>query len=124
MNVRKFLLVVTVLTVASLGLAACGGGGSAATPEPLNVTIHGKDIVFDITTLTAKVGQTVNITYINDGVLEHTFLIDGVVTDQKIAPGATTTFSFTAPAAGAYPYYCNVPGHEEAGMVGTLTVNP
>jgi len=123
MNAKKFLVLAAALTVVSLVLAACGGGGSAA-PEPLNITMHAKDIAFDTTTLTAKAGQVVNVTYINDGALDHTFLMDGVVTEQKVAPGATITFSFTAPAAGTYTYYCNVAGHKEAGMTGTLTVNP
>jgi plastocyanin len=122
MNVKKILGVFAALAVLSLALAACGGGSAA--PEPLNVTIHAKDIAFDTTTLTAKAGQVVNVTYINDGALDHTFLIDGVIAEQKVAPGATTTFSFTAPAAGTYTYYCNVAGHKEAGMTGTLTVNP
>lgn len=123
MKTQRTLFAMAVLAVAALVLVACGGGGSAA-PEPLNVTIHAKDIAYDTTAITAKAGQTVNVTYINDGALDHTFLIDGVVTEQKVAAGATTTFSFTAPAAGTYTYYCNVAGHKEAGMTGTLTVTP
>jgi plastocyanin len=118
---RLFLLTALLAVLAAL-LVACGGGSSA--PQALAVTLHAKDIAFDVTTLTAKAGQTVNVTYINDGALDHTFKIDNVVEEQKIAAGATTTFSFTAPAAGTYTYYCNVAGHKEAGMVGTLTVTP
>lgn len=123
MNTKRFYLVAALLVVAALALTACGGGG-AAGPEPLNITIKGQDIKFDTPTITAKAGQVVNVTYINEGALDHTFLIDGVVTEQKVAPGATLNFSFTAPAAGTYTYYCNVAGHKEAGMTGTLTVNP
>ena len=123
MKTRRLLFTLAVLTVAALVMVACGGGAPAA-PAALDVTIHAKDISYDTTAITAKAGQTVNVTFINDGALDHTFLIDGVVTEQKVAAGATTTFSFTAPAAGSYPYYCNVAGHKEAGMVGTLTVTP
>jgi plastocyanin len=122
-NTKRFFLVAALLVVAALALAACGGGGSAGS-EPLNITIKGQDIKFDTTTITAKAGQVVNVTYVNEGALDHTFLIDGVVAEQKVAPGATLNFSFTAPAAGTYTYYCNVAGHKEAGMTGTLTVNP
>ena len=122
MKTRRFVLWAVTLAVAAGVLAACGGGSAAL--EPLNVTIHAKDIAYDITQMTATAGQTINVTYINDGALDHTFLIDNVITEQKITAGATTTFSFTAPDAGTYTYYCNVAGHKAAGMVGTLTVNP
>jgi azurin len=38
-------------------------------------------------------------------------------------PGATTEVTFTAPAPGAYPYICTVPGHYMM-MKGVLTVTP
>ena len=123
MNTKRFYLMAAALAVVAVLLAAFGGGGGGA-PEPLNITLKGRDIKFDITTLTAKAGQTINVTYINEGALDHTFLIDGLVTEQKIAAGQTTTFSFTPTSAGTYTYYCNVAGHKEAGMIGTLTVNP
>ena len=39
---------------------------------------------------------------------------------MDIAPGATEEVVINAPP-GEYEYSCNVPGHKEAGMVGTLT---
>ncbi|MBI3241665.1 MAG: cupredoxin domain-containing protein [Chloroflexi bacterium] len=122
MNIKRFFFIAAVVAAFSLALAACGGGTSA--PEPLNITIHARDIAFDVTAIDAKVNQTVNVTYINDGALEHTFLIDNMVAEQKVAVGQTITFSFTPSAAGTFQYYCNVPGHKEALMVGTLTVAP
>jgi plastocyanin len=121
-NHKRFFLVAAVLAAVSVMLAACGGG-SAATPAPLNITIKGQDIKFDVTTITAKTGQTINVTYVNEGTLEHTFIIDGMVTEQKVVAGQEITFSFTPSSAGTYTYYCNVAGHQEAGMVGTLTVS-
>jgi len=38
-------------------------------------------------------------------------------------PGETTELTFTAPAAGTYPYICTVPGHYML-MKGVLTVTP
>ncbi len=122
MITKGLFLAAAILTGLGLLLAACGGG--ATPPEPLNITITGKDIAFDVTTITARVAQQVNITYINTGILDHTFFIEGMVPEQKVAPGQTINFTFTPPAAGTYTYVCNVAGHKEAGMVGTLTVNP
>ena len=36
--------------------------------------------------------------------------------------GGTKTLSLNLPP-GTYTFYCSVPGHEQAGMKGTLTVN-
>jgi azurin len=38
-------------------------------------------------------------------------------------PGETSELTFTAPAPGAYPYICTVPGHYML-MKGVLTVTP
>jgi uncharacterized cupredoxin-like copper-binding protein len=109
--------------VAALALAACGGGGSSG-PEPLDVTLKTDNTFkYDVTTITAKAGQPVNVTLENSGALEHSFLVDELgVNSGTIAPGQTGTVSFTLTQAGTYTFYCNVAGHKEGGMVGTLTV--
>lgn len=41
-----------------------------------------------------------------------------------LAPGETRVISFNAPdTEGEYTFYCNVPGHEGRGEVGTMIVN-
>jgi uncharacterized cupredoxin-like copper-binding protein len=40
-----------------------------------------------------------------------------------LAPGASETLEFTAPAAGTYTYICTYPAHLGGGMQGVLTVN-
>jgi nitrite reductase (NO-forming) len=76
--------------------------------------------------LTARQGDTVQITLINGEGAEH----DIVLPDQNIASqhvvgkGASTTVSFRAVAAGEFVYFCSLPGHRQAGMEGKLTVAP
>ena len=126
MQHKRFSLILVAL-VAALALAACGGGGSNGEgQEGQTVTVEGLDsFEFDPETLTAGVGQTMNVTLNNTGVLEHNFVIQELgVSLGPIPGGETTSGSFTPSAAGTYEYYCDVPGHREAGMVGTLTVNP
>jgi len=119
MNTRRMWLTLAALVVAGALLAACGGGAPAA----LDVTIKGQDIKFFPPVLAAKAGQAVNVSYVNEGALDHSFVIDELGVNQAAIPaGQTATFSFTPSAAGTYTYYCNVPGHKVAGMVGTLTV--
>ena len=57
----------------------------------------------------------------NKGVTLHNFSIGGLDIDVDIKPGASEETVINAPA-GEYEDYCNVPGHKEAGMVGTLIV--
>ena len=57
------------------------------------------------------------------GVTAHNFSIDALDISVDIAPGETKEVTIKAPE-GEYEYYCNVPGHKEAGMVGTLIARP
>ena len=41
-----------------------------------------------------------------------------------IAPGATATLTVDLTKTGHYTFYCPIPGHRAAGMVGVLTVEP
>jgi plastocyanin len=116
---KQFFLLAAILAI--MTLAACGGGASV---EPMAVTLHAKDIAFDTTAIHALPDQTVTVTLINDGTLDHGFVIDGLFEQQLVTAGKTITFSFKTGAAGELQFYCPVAGHKEAGMVGTLTVAP
>jgi plastocyanin len=119
-NNKRFAILALGL-IAVMALTACGTGGSGAAP--LAVTVKAEDIKYDTTALTAKVGQAVTVTLSNGGALDHSFVIDELnVKIENVKPGGTGTATFTPSTAGTYTFYCNVPGHKEAGMVGTLTV--
>ncbi len=124
MKVSKYLILVLGL-LSALALAACGGSASGAS-NAQKVTITTQDTFkYDPATLTAKVGQPVEVTLDNRGNLEHSFVIDAL--GVKIGPitgGQKGSGSFTPSQAGTYTFYCSVPGHIDAGMTGTLTVNP
>ena len=103
-------------------LVACGA--AAAAVPPVELTLHAQDIKFDVTTLNVKVHQPVTLTYINQGMIDHSFAIPGLVDEQKVKPGQQVVITFTPPEAGTFSYRCIMPGHEVAGMVGTLLVEP
>jgi uncharacterized cupredoxin-like copper-binding protein len=64
----------------------------------------------------------VTVTITNKGQLQHDFVIDALnIKTDLLNAGDSVTVTINA-AAGSYEYYCSVPGHKEAGMVGTLTV--
>ncbi len=127
----------TVTLFLAHGLAGTEHHGSTpgpglATPEsspttgdvgklPTEVTVELVDIAFDpsVFAIPARTDVTVHLT--NTGVLPHTFTIDALGIDVELAPGQAGEITVNAPA-GTYAYYCAVPGHKAAGMVGTLTV--
>lgn len=111
-------ILLTVLLISLL--AACGG----PSREPLAVTLQAKEMTFDLTTIEAGVNQPITLTYVNEGLIDHAFAVEGLVEEQKVKSGETRSFTFTPTRVGAFKYYCTIPGHEMAGMTGTLTVIP
>jgi uncharacterized cupredoxin-like copper-binding protein len=137
----------TILVLGGLfALTACGGSTSTAGGNPgatgvststgaaasttLAVGVTNGQLKFDQATLTVKAGQSVTVTFNNtDPSLAHSFVMDQpkVAIPQQdpaagLVAGKSDTTTLTAPAAGTYQYYCAVPGHKEAGMMGTLQV--
>ena len=37
-------------------------------------------------------------------------------------PGGTAELTFRTGQTGTFDFYCTIPGHKQAGMMGTLTV--
>lgn len=112
----------------ALLVAACGGGGGGpqggATPPPAGastVNVTETEFKFDPKAMTAKAGQ-VTFQVKNAGSVEHNFIVEGTsIKLEGIQPGQTKPASTTL-AAGTYKVLCTIPGHQEAGMTGTLTV--
>jgi plastocyanin len=77
---------------------------------------------FQSTKATAPAGQ-LTVKMPNKSPLQHDIVLQGVAgAHGKLVPqGGTSTFTATL-KPGKYTYYCSVPGHEAAGMKGTLTV--
>jgi uncharacterized cupredoxin-like copper-binding protein/mono/diheme cytochrome c family protein len=100
---------------------AGGNAGNAATSNQFTVEAH--DIFFTPTEIEVPSDTEVTILLPNLGASPHNFSIDALNVSVDIAPGETKEVKITAPK-GEYQYYCNVPGHKEAGMVGTLVSRP
>lgn len=72
-------------------------------------------------TLTAVPGTTISLS--NVGAITHHFAIDAFAIDVAIPPGESVTVAIPRDAtSGEFEFYCNMPGHRQAGMVGTLIV--
>ena len=88
---------------------------------PPDVHITAKDIFFEPKQVTIPGNTDVTLTIANEGAAAHNFSIDALKISVDLAPGETKNVVVNA-APGTYEFYCNVPGHKQAGMVGTLTV--
>jgi plastocyanin len=99
------------------------GGSSGGPSSTLNVEASETALAFDTTKLSAKAGK-VTIDFKNPSAIPHNVVIEE--SGKELAgfePITEGEKSETADLeAGTYTFYCSVPGHREAGMEGTLTV--
>ena len=105
---------------------ATGPQGGAAKANAKNEVEIPTDptgqLAFKFTSATAKAGK-VTLLSKNDAPVPHDISIkDGVdKRGKQVTNGATSKVTVDL-KAGKYTFYCSVPGHEQAGMKGTLTV--
>ena len=96
--------------------ATDGGGGEGNTVT----VVANDDLSFGEDAYEATAGE-VTFVYENSGSIAHTLLIKQV-DDFKLAVGDTDEGSVEL-EAGTYELYCDIAGHEAAGMVADLTVS-
>lgn len=138
-STRARVLAIPAVGAMALGVAAFSRNSSAqdatgtpgASPEAspaaspsagLDLKVVCKDIFYDPKTITGVANKDVKITVTNEGAAVHNFNIDALnVKTKDLNPGESETVTVNG-AAGDYEYYCSIPGHKEAGMVGTLTL--
>ena len=100
---------------------APGGGGAEETT--LENPADDSELRFAKSTLEAPAGR-VTLVMENPAQLEHNIAVRGDGVDEKgevVGQGETSEVAVDL-EPGEYEFYCSVPGHEDAGMKGTLTV--
>jgi uncharacterized cupredoxin-like copper-binding protein len=127
----RILWRVAIALVAVVALASCGGdddsAGNGGSPddgqEPgASITLVTKEFFFDPDTVTAQAGTTEIVIDNSGGMVEHDFNLDELDIEIYADPGDTVSEVVNL-QTGTYDFYCSIPGHREAGMEGTLTVN-
>ncbi len=143
---KKASILFVAIALAMFGLAACGdddedsgdettaaetteattgggtGGGAASTLEVSSP--EDGSLAYDQESLTATAGE-VTVSYSNPSQTQHDVVIEDESgnevgkTDLITASTAETTVTLEP---GSFTFYCDVAGHREAGMEGTLTV--
>jgi len=139
----KFLVV--PLAVGALFFAGCGGDDSSddnsssdtattqsqpadnsmGSGQVLNLAADPSgQLAYDKTELSAKAGK-VTLDFTNESPIGHNVVIEDSsgkeIASTDTITGQSTTAEFKI-KPGTYTFYCSIPGHEQAGMKGTLTV--
>jgi len=139
---KRFFL--PLLPLAAFVLAACSG--ASATAGTTEIVLDASGLQYQPTTIEVTAGQPVKLTFNNKDSVDHDFSIMEIpmamigvtaepvaghdmsgMTEQPqlhmaVAMGQAGTLEFTPTKPGTYEFICTVPGHKEAGMVGTLIV--
>ncbi len=125
-NLGLMALVALVLGAIAAAALAPAGAASGVSPEALAElpALTTAQHHFGPTELHARVGETVALRLENADASGHSFDIDELGVHVPMAPGKPALALFKVTTPGTYTFYCSIPGHREAGMVGTLVVEP
>jgi plastocyanin len=112
-------------TAESTGGGSEGSGGSGGASVVDVEAAAGTDLAYTTDALTTKAG-TVTLDFTNPQSLSHDVALEDaggkeLGGTELIADGSTVA-TIDNVKAGEYTFFCTVPGHREAGMEGTLTV--
>jgi plastocyanin len=106
------------------GGAAGGGPSGTAQANAQNVvdipTDPSGQLAYKFKSATAKAGK-VTLQAKNDASVPHNIALQGGPSGPVVQGGGVSKITADL-KAGSYTFYCAVPGHEQAGMKGTLTV--
>jgi plastocyanin len=115
----------------AVALASLGVAGAAAAAEraidagALHVDVRASDLRFAPADISVPAGRLVVVRFVNDDSVFHDWVVDGVANvDANARPGQTREVRFRIDQPGRYEVECDVAGHAEAGMVGSLVVTP
>lgn len=125
---RGITVVALLVTLAACGGGGGGGGGSGgAENAPVKagahkVTVDARNYEFDPSKLDLSAGEDVAIVLHSED-QRHDFTVEGKGLVVDVSGGKTASGGLRFAKAGTYTFYCSIPGHRAAGMVGTITVS-
>ena len=99
-------------TTAASATTAAGGGD-----DELQLTASGT--AWDTTSFDLKAGSSYTLVVTNQDSLEHNFTFAAGDANQDVEANEDAKVTFTAPAAGSYPFLCK---YHPTVMKGTITV--
>jgi plastocyanin len=111
--------------LSSAASSATSAVSSAAGGHVVEIDVAASGLSFVKSTATASAGPVV-IRSKNPQSTGHDIAIRGNGVDMKgdiVSDGGVSMITIPDLKAGTYTFYCSVPGHEAAGMTGTLAVS-
>ena len=121
---RSAAAAVTIGAIAAfalcLGAAAVAGWGKEQVQGPNDLALKIHNTAYSRTSISATSHQ-VTLYVTNDDLFWHTITIDQLGIELPLPVGSHRRITFTAPS-GTYTFYCRIPGHRQAGMLGTITI--
>jgi nitrite reductase (NO-forming) len=94
---------------------------SAAEAAPTSAMVHLSEFAIEPKTVTVAQGGTLQV--MNMGTVQHNVAVkDSTLATPMIDAGGSANLILGGLSAGTYQLYCQVPGHDAAGMVATLKV--
>lgn len=119
------MVAVAVGVVSVVVVNAGDDGGSVdagGAPTEAAARVELTEFAIEPDPVTVGVGGTVNVT--NAGSVEHNYAIEGEdIRTPTLAGGESAELAVGDLAPGDYAVLCEIPGHADAGMRGTLTVS-
>jgi uncharacterized cupredoxin-like copper-binding protein len=128
-----------VLTLVVAGLAAVAFATAAATGRPTTIEIHVHYSHYEPAAVSVPLGRPVTFILVNEDPIDHEWIVGDAALHERHRTGTEprhdsrptevtidalttrqTTITFERP--GELRYICHLPGHEQYGMVGTLTI--
>jgi plastocyanin len=88
-------------------------------PTPVEVLMN--EYAFVPSEVHAAAGQNVRVT--NQGAITHSLLVVGLAKGVELQPGGVAEFRLPLASEGTYQLICDLPGHVEQGMAGTLVID-
>jgi len=137
----------SLLMAISVLLSACANANVNAVQEGSSVAATGKVVEYALTTgmvdgkmvyigvgggidgvvnptLSAMVGDTLKVTLTSGEGVEHDIAFPdfNAMSEHVVGKGTSTTFEFAVDKGGSFAYFCQLPGHRQAGMEGKFEV--
>ena len=91
-------------------------------PTAPSIEVEANEFAFRPDRVVIEAGTTLNLTLVNHGRLVHDLSIPELELQLVAPPGQTATTALRVSEPGEYEVLCTVPGHAQAGMVGSIVV--